>query len=635
MTAGESDQDRPSAGSAGEEDKEGEEDGKDPIPPPVDMNPLDPNLMPRPLLCSTADSTSAFSVVGETHTTDTRTGLPTVGESVASQEVHEGEKVDQSSPVVPSESSVVSSQSVAPTSSGSLCDDASQLEAAVTGSDATQLDLMASSLSSIHELLGMPEPDMSSAVSSSQGGGDVELLLSRIASGTPEQPAAEPVGGHTLEETLVSDGCPTTTQEEAEEVPAITEDETARRTVGEDQEVSPDTQAEGSHLDRWLGGEPAASSSSVDSSSLSNLTPPDLDLDSAEPPRFFTSQQVEREKESAVAGMQEVACSTAEGTASPDAQVQTDVSEPLPPLPQQAKEPTTSGTAHPMSQPVDASHSPTVAHPSKVLPVMKGVKLEVVVKRREEEGPVGSREEEPGGMKEEEGLRESSEQEGSSASLLEDTNTEQAKEEETPHDDSYREQLVTSHEQEGVMMWTQHTTDVSVMCCLAHVLWGGVHLWPTSFLLLGEGGHFPDLLHVGPPATAAHGTEATDSSSARGAAGSQRDPTGPHPVPSLGSPTAATPADGQPHQTAAYPPHHPVSVWGSPTPTFCVAWPSHSCVSLSLPLSHLPSLPTVTPSTSPPHCHTCHHSPPSPSTSLPTVTPFTSLPTVTPAITPH
>lgn len=63
-------------------------------------------------------------------------------------------------------------------------------------------------------------------------------------------------------------------------------------------------------------------------------------------------------------------------------------------------------------------------------------------------------------MKEEEGPRESSEKEGSSGSLLEDGNTEQAKEDETPHDGSYREQLVTSREQEGVMMWTQHTTDV-------------------------------------------------------------------------------------------------------------------------------------------------------------------------------
>ena len=511
MTAGESDHDGPSAGSAGEEDRDGEGEGKDPLPPPVDMNPLDPNLMPRPLLCGTADSTSAFSVAGETHTTDTRTGLPTAGETVASQEAREGETVDQASLVVPSESSVVSSQSVAPTSSGSLCSDASQLEAPVTGSDVTQLDLMARSLSNIHELLGMPEPDMSSAVSSSQGGGDVELFLSRIASGTPEQPAGEPVGGHTLEDTLVSDGSPTTTQEEAEEVPAITEDDTARRTVVEDQEVSPDTQAEGSHLDRRLGGEPVASSSSVDSSSISNLTPPDLDLDSAESPRFFTSQQVGREKESAVAGMQEVVCSTAEETASPDAQVQADVSEPLP---QQTEEPTTSGTAHPMSEPVDASHSPTIVHPSKALPVMKGVKLGVVVKRREEEGPVGSREEEPGGMKEEEGPRESSEKEGSSGSLLEDGNTEQAKEDETPHDGSYREQLVTSREQEGVMMWTQHTTDVSVTCCPAHVLWGGVNPWPASFLLLGEGGPFPDLLRAGPPARAAHGTEATDSSSA-------------------------------------------------------------------------------------------------------------------------
>lgn len=514
---GGSDQGRPSDGSAGEE-----EEGEEPLPPPVDMDPLDPSLMPRPLLCSTADSTSAFSGVGEMEAVTTSTGLPIVGEGADTREERKSEEVGQSSLVAPSGSSLISSQSVTTTGSVSLYGDVGQLEAAESGSDKAQVEMVTKSLSSIHELLGMSEPDVSSVVSSSQGGGDVESFLSRIASGTPMQPAEEPVGSHTLEDTFVSEGLPTTTQEGAEKLPTLAKDDAASESGGKDQGASPDTQVKGSPLDQWpdVGDlAPASSSSSVASSSLSSSTPPDPtapdpDWDSGQAPEFFTSHQVESERvpESPLLGIsqlvQEAVGSTAQQTTEPEAVVGSVLSEPLPPLPLQTQEPTTSGSAHLVSQPVGASEAPTIAQPppAKVLPMMKGVKLGVVTKRREEEGPGGLRKEEeegpsglrkeeggasglrkeeegpggsrkeegepgglrkeeegPGGSKKEEGSGGSSEEEGPGQSLSEDRNTEEAEEEETPHDSSYQEQLVISREQEGVVMWTQLTTDVRVI----------------------------------------------------------------------------------------------------------------------------------------------------------------------------
>ena len=573
-----SDQGRPSDGSAGEE-----EEGEEPLPPPADMDPLDPSLMPRPLLCSTADSTSAFSGVGEMEAAAISTGLPIVGEGAESRQKRNSEEVGQSSLVAPSGSSLITSQSVTTTGSVSLYGDVGQLEAAESDSDKAQLEVVTKSLSSIHELLGVSEPDVSSVVSSSQGGGDVESFLSRIASGTPMQPAEEPVGSHTLEDTFVSEGLPTTTQEGAEKLPTLAKDDAARESGGQDQGVSPDNQVKGSPPHQWpdVGDmTPPSSFASIASSSLSSSTPPDStaphpDWDSGQAPEFFTSHQVgsERVPESPLLGIsqlvQEAVGSTAQQTTGPEAVVESVLSELLPPLPPQTQEPTTSGSAHLVSQPVGASEAPTIAKPppAKVLPVMKGVKLGVVTKRKEEEGPSGLRkdeegpsglrkeeegpsglrkeeeerpsglrkeeegpsglrmeeEERPSGLRKEEegpsglrmeeeegpsglrmeeegqgglrmeeegpsGLRKeeegpsglrmeeegpsgssveegpsgSSVEEGPGGSLSEDRKTEEAEEEETPHDSSHQEQLVISREQEGVVMWTQLTTDVRV-----------------------------------------------------------------------------------------------------------------------------------------------------------------------------
>ena len=544
---GGSDQGRPSDGSAGEEE------GEEPLPPPADMDPLDPSLMPRPLLCSTADSTSAFSGVGEMEAAAISTGLPIVGEGAESRQKRKSEEVGQSSLVAPSGSSLITSQSVTTTGSVSLYGDAGQLEATESDSEKAQLEVVTKSLSSIHELLGVSEPDVSSVVSSSQGGGDVESFLSRIASGTPMQPAEEPVGSHTLEDTFVSEGLPTTTQEGAEKLPTLAKDDAARESGGQDQGASPDNQVKGSPPYQWpdVGDmTPPSSVASIASSSLSSSTPPDStapdpDWDSGQAPEFFTSHQVgsERVPESPLLGIsqlvQEAVGSTAQQTTGPEAVVESVLSELLPPLPPQTQEPTTSGSAHLVSQPVGASEAPTIAKPppAKVLPVMKGVKLGVVTKRKEEEGPSGLRkdeegpsglrkeeegpsglrkeeEERPSGLRKEEegpsglrmeeeegpsglrmeeegqgglrmeeegpsGLRKeeegpsglrmeeegpsgSSVEEGPGGSLSEDRKTEEAEEEETPHDSSHQEQLVISREQEGVVMWTQLTTDVRV-----------------------------------------------------------------------------------------------------------------------------------------------------------------------------
>ena len=528
MCAGESDKDEPSKESAGA----GEEERKESLPLSVDMDPLDPSLMPRPLLSSTVDSTSGSGLVGRTgevDVTDTGAGLPVVGEGAGSREGLEGDEVGWPSPAAPSGSSVVSSQSVTTMGDTSLYGDVSQLEDEQSGTEAVQLDVVSKSLSSIQELLGLPEPDVSSAVSSSQSGGDVESFLSRIASGTPLQSGGDPVGSHTLEETLMSASLPETTEESGEGSPSLAKDDNMARSGGEDKEPSPDTQVEGSPVHKWPDVEDLDPDfSSAASASLSSSTPPDPsapdpDWDSGQLPELLASHQTERERTLVppLLGVsqlvQEAVSSSAGRTTGQETAEQAVLSEVVPSLPPQTEKPTTSGT-HLASQPVDTSDAPTVTRPPpmKVLPTMKGVKLGVVKKRKEEddglgepreeerlvelrekEGVIGSREKEGvSGLREEDGLGASREEEGPVGSLSEDTNMEEAEEEETPHDSSHRDQLVTSREQEGVVMWTQYTADVSVtpwrltlpcLSTLLHIQHRRLSVLHIPFFHLGEG----------------------------------------------------------------------------------------------------------------------------------------------------